>query len=85
MSTPLPMPTQAPLPENLVSQLDAYVRAFGHGVPSDVVRAYAGRPGPLILEIKQAVALQRPVPAWLTRSKSPATTPREEWYPRMPD
>jgi hypothetical protein len=31
---------------------------------------YAMRPGPLLLEIRQAVSLQRPVKAWLARSKA---------------
>jgi hypothetical protein len=59
----------APLSTNLVAALRAYHSAFGHEVPADIVDKYAGRCGPLMLEIRQAVALGRPVEAWLARSK----------------
>ncbi len=44
--------------------LDSYAQLFGHRVPSGVVTMYANQPGPLLIEIRQAIALQRPVPAW---------------------
>jgi hypothetical protein len=37
-------------------------------VPDEVVEMFAARPGPLLMEIRQAIALQRPVKAWQTRS-----------------
>lgn len=61
------------VPENLAAATAAYSQAFGHAVPADVVESFAYRPGPLLLEIRQAVALKKPVPAWLARSKLPAT------------
>jgi hypothetical protein len=33
---------------------------------------FASRPGPLLLEIRQAVSLQRPVKAWQTRPRAGA-------------
>lgn len=59
----------AAIPANLAAALRAYLAAFGHEVPSDIVDKYAGRSGPLMLEIRQAVELGKPVPAWLARSK----------------
>ena len=47
----------------------AYSKAFGHEVPVEIVDKYASRCGPLLLEIRQAVALRQPVPAWQARSK----------------
>jgi hypothetical protein len=61
------IPTQ--LPTDLATALQAYLQAFGHPVPAEVVEMYARRSGPLLLEIRQAIALQRPVKAWLERSK----------------
>ncbi|MGH8250933.1 MAG: hypothetical protein ACREVI_09600 [Steroidobacteraceae bacterium] len=60
----------APLSANLVAALRAYHSAFGHEVPADIVDKYASRCGPLMLEIRQAVALGRPVEAWLAHSKA---------------
>jgi len=54
--------------DELASATRAYLQAFGHPVPDEVIEMFAARPGPLLLEIRQAVSLQRPVKAWLTRS-----------------
>jgi hypothetical protein len=54
----------------LATATRSYLQAFGHPVPDEVVEMYAMRPGPLLLEIRQAVSLQRPVKAWLARSKA---------------
>lgn len=59
-----------PISAGLASALRAYQEAFGHEVPDEIVEKYATRCGPLMLEIRQAVALRRPVPAWLARSKT---------------
>lgn len=59
----------APVSANLAAALRAYQLAFGHEVPTDIVDKYAGRSGPLMLEIRQAVELRKPVQAWLARSK----------------
>ena len=59
----------APVSANLAAALRAYHLAFGHEVPIEIVDKYAGRAGPLMLEIRQAVALRQPVQAWLARSK----------------
>jgi hypothetical protein len=61
------------VPENLVAATAAYSRTFGHAVPADVVESFAYRPGPLMMEIRQAVALKKPVPAWLARSRMATT------------
>jgi hypothetical protein len=58
-----------PLPTQLTTALQAYQQAFGHPVPAEVIEMYATRSGPLLLEIRQAIALQRPVKAWLERSR----------------
>lgn len=60
------------VPQSLAAATAAYSQTFGHAVPADVVESFAYRPGPLMLEIRQAVALKKPVPAWLARSKVPA-------------
>lgn len=65
----------APVSANLAAALRAYQLAFGHEVPSDIVDKYAGRSGPLMLEIRQAVELRKPVQAWLARSKVSAPPP----------
>ena len=62
------IPTQ--LPTDLTTALHAYLQAFGHPVPAEVIEMYARRSGPLLLEIRQAIALQRPVKAWLERSRA---------------
>ena len=61
------------VPESLAAATAAYSQAFGHAVPADVVENFAYRPGPLRMEIRQAVALKKPVPAWLARSRMPST------------
>jgi hypothetical protein len=63
------------VPDDLAAALTAYRHAFGHPVPSEVVRLFAPRVGPLVMEIRQAVALHKPVPAWLARSRLPDPTP----------
>lgn len=60
----------APVSADLAAALRAYQLAFGHDVPTEIVDKYAGRCGPLMLEIRQAVALRKPVEAWLARSKA---------------
>lgn len=54
----------------LLAALRSYQAAFGHEVPREIVDRYAARCGPLMLEIRQAIALKRPVPAWSERSKT---------------
>jgi hypothetical protein len=60
----------APVSADLAAALRAYQSAFGHEVPTEIVDKYAGRCGPLMLEIRQAVALRQPIQAWLARSKA---------------
>jgi hypothetical protein len=72
------------VPEDLAAALAAYRHAFGHAVPSEVVQLFALRVGPLVMEIRQAVALQKPVPAWLARSRLPSPTLYPEWAPGTP-
>jgi hypothetical protein len=79
------MTTTLAIPDILDAEMRAYWQAFGHCVPSRVVAMYVGRPGPLVQEIRQAVALGRPVGAWLAQSKELAGAPAPEWYPRMRD
>jgi hypothetical protein len=62
------IPTQ--LPNDLAMALRDYLKTFGHPVPNEVIEMYAMRSGPLLLEIRQSLALQRPVKAWLARSKA---------------
>ena len=57
------------LPTDLATALRSYLQAFGHPVPAEVKEMYTTRSGPLLLEIRQAIALQRPVKAWLERSR----------------
>ncbi len=52
------------VPEPLAAVVAAYREALGHPVPVEVVQMFALRPGPLILEIRQAIALGRPVAGW---------------------
>jgi hypothetical protein len=60
----------AQLPADLATALRSYLQAFGHPVPDEVIEMYATRSGPLLLEIRQALALQRPVKAWFARSQA---------------
>ncbi len=55
------IPIPAP---DLQQAMETYRRAFGHAVPVEVATLFSRQPGPLLAEIRQAVALQRPVPAW---------------------
>jgi len=48
----------------LQAAAEAYRRAFGHGVPAHVATMFASNPGPLLGEIRQAIALRQPVRAW---------------------
>jgi hypothetical protein len=57
------------IPDELATATRSYLQAFGHPVPDEIVEMFATRAGPLLLEIRQAVALGRPVKAWLTRSR----------------
>jgi hypothetical protein len=57
------------VPADLSTAARSYLSAFGHPVPDEVIEMFASRPGPLLLEIRQAVALQRPVKAWLAKSR----------------
>ena len=72
--TPL-MNAGTPISANLAAALRAYDAAFGHPVPVEIIDKYVDRCGPLLLEIRQAVALRQPVKAWLARSKALAGPP----------
>ena len=63
--------------DTLESAAAEYQKVFGHGVPVQVLRVCALTPGPLLLEIRQALALGRPVPGWeaLSRAGHSGTTP----------
>lgn len=50
--------------DELAEAAAAYREALGHPVPSEVVQMFATRPGPLLLEIRQALALHRAVAGW---------------------
>jgi len=52
----------------------AYRDAFGHGVPTEVQSLFALRPGPLVMEIRQAIALGRPVAGWRALSRNSDAT-----------
>lgn len=71
------------VPDSLSAAVGTYQLTFGHHVPTEVVEMFAHRPGPLMMEIRQAVALKKPVPAWLARSRLPATAttagPSADW------
>ena len=69
------MTVGAPVTEQLAAALRAYQVAFGHNVPTEIVDKYAARCGPLMLEIRQAIALRQPVQAWLARSKAISPPP----------
>jgi hypothetical protein len=62
--------TADPVSERLATALRSYHAAFGHDVPAEIVAMYATRCGPLILEIRQAIALGKAVPAWSARAKA---------------
>jgi hypothetical protein len=58
-----------PVPAELAIAARSYLTAFAHPVPDGIIEMFAARPGPLLLEIRQAVSLQRPVKAWLAMSR----------------
>lgn len=64
---------------SLVDAMDAYRLAFGHCVPVEVTELFALRPGPLLVEIRQAVALRRAVPAWEKQGRLAHASP-ERWH-----
>ena len=70
--------------DDLSSALSAYRHTFGHSVPADVVRLFSLRVGPLVMEIRQAIALGKPVPAWLARSRVTDATTQPEWATSAP-
>ena len=59
----------------------AYRNAFGHNVPVEVLRLFAPRPGPLVMEIRQAIALGRPVPGWRPPSRGSEIGAVPTWPP----
>jgi hypothetical protein len=59
-----------PISDELAAATKSYLNAFGHPVPDEVIERSATRAGPLLLEIRQAIALQRPVKSWLERSRN---------------
>ena len=67
------------VPESLAAATAAYRQAFGHAVPPEVVQMFASRPAPLMMEIRQAVALNKAVPAWRERSRMPSTVASADW------
>ena len=67
------------VPDTLASATAEYKQAFGHPVPAEVVQMFELRPGPLMMEIRQAIALGKPVPAWLTRWKTAGSLATSEW------
>jgi hypothetical protein len=73
------MSLEPPVQDDLSIALNAYRNAFGHPVPSEVIRLFQLRVGPLLMEIRQAIALGKPVPAWLARSRLPDTAAFPEW------
>ena len=67
------------VPENLAAATAAYRQTFGHAVPSEVLQMFASRPAALMMEIRQAVALNKPVPAWRERSRMPTSSVTSDW------
>ncbi len=55
--------------DQLATAANSYLKAFGHPVPDEIIEMFASRDGPLLLEIRQAIALERPIKAWLARSR----------------
>jgi hypothetical protein len=72
----------AELPAAPVSELqramDTYRQTFGHAVPGTVAMLFSSQPGPLLMEIRQAIALGRPVPAWSVHAKRVSDSP-DRW------
>ncbi len=76
MSNALYLETSTPMYSTDVAvAAAAYRSAFGHGVPIEVQRRFAPHPGPLLVEIRQAIALGRPVPGWRALSRAPDMYP----------
>lgn len=62
-------------PDDLAAALATYRDTFGHPVPAEVISLFVMRTGPLVMEIRQAIALGKPVPAWLARSRRTDVSP----------
>ena len=67
------------VPDSLTAATAEYKQLFGHPVPAEVVQMFETRPGPLMMEIRQAIALGKPVPAWLSRWKTAGSLAASEW------
>jgi len=65
--------------DSLTAATAEYKQAFGHPVPAEVVQMFELRPGPLMMEIRQAIALGKAVPAWLARWKTAGSLATSEW------
>jgi hypothetical protein len=78
MSHPsFPNPAPIPAPPTELERVGAiYRQTFGHGVPSHVAQMFTAQPGPLVMEIRQAIALGRPVPAWRTHARLATESPQ---------
>jgi hypothetical protein len=72
-------PSEAPLTD-LQQAMLSYRSYFGHGVPSAIAALCASHPGPLVFEIRQAIALNRPVRAWQTHALRGGDS-QERWVP----
>jgi hypothetical protein len=59
-----------PIDEQLDLAMRTYATTFGHVVPDEVVEMFSRRTWLLTSEIRQAIALQRPVRAWQERAKN---------------
>jgi hypothetical protein len=59
----------AQVSDQLATAANSYLKTFGHPVPDEIIEMFASRDGPLLLEIRQAIALERPIKAWLARSR----------------
>jgi hypothetical protein len=59
-------------PPLLQTAVKAYIRAFGHDVPAQVLAMFASQPGPLLNEIRQAITSGCPPPAWRDLAKRQA-------------
>lgn len=68
----------APPVTELQRAMDAYRQMFGHAVPGTVSMLFSSQPGPLLMEIRQAIALGRPVPAWGVHARRVADSP-DRW------
>jgi hypothetical protein len=56
--------------EQLDVAMRSYAATFGHTVPDEMVERFSRRSWLLTSEIRQAIALHRPVRAWLERSRN---------------